>query len=460
MHASATLRYHQTLRRFLAISVVALSARSAQAGQATCSNPGLPIGAGASSDLLPGRLTLSLTTGLLLLDGSEVVIENAGRIRYDSSLSLFETRLSASYALTSSIAIGGALPYRVDDVGVEYFDPATGAPVASASSIHIRDERLTGFGDPSLHVHGAREVGALRFHVRLGATLPLGATVENPHLLGSIGQEHQHVQLGTGTVVPFGVIEAQHRFGDGARAITGAAFAAAFLSLYENDEGYQAGHRISGGLSASSSFGLRSLSFSIAAEVHGERAERWDGLEYPEEGNTGRIDTLVGGSIAWRPIPQLAIAFDAKVPVYSKVYGTQLAYGPVLGVGVIGTFETRNKPSYRGADVASVGPPGSASPLVAVPGKITVFDLWADWCAPCRELDERLADLARRYPDRIAIRKLDVVDSDSAAWATYIAPGNYDMPHVKVHGRDGALLFERSAPPLELVRAIEALLAN
>lgn len=446
------------MRRLLAIIVVALLARTAHAGQATCSNPGLPVGASASSDLLPGRLTVGLTMGLLVIDGSEVVVENAGRIRYDSSLALLETRLSASYALTSSIAFGAALPYRVVDVGVDYFDPATGAPVPAGSSIHVRDERLTGLGDPSLHVHGAREVGSVRLHARLGSTLPLGSTVENPYLLGAIGQEHQHVQLGTGTAIPFGVVEVQRGFGQGDLSITGAAFAAAFVSLYENDEGYKAGHRISGGVSASSSFGLRAFTFGLAAEVHGETAETWDGIEYADEGNNGRIDTLVGGSFAWRPIPQLAIVADAKFPVHSKVYGTQLDYGPVFGLGVIGTFETRGKPSYRGADVAVVGPAGTASPLVPVPQKITVFDLWADWCAPCRELDERLADLARRYPDRIAIRKLDVTDTDSAAWLTYLQPGNFDLPHVKVHGEGGALVFEKSAPPIELVRAIEALL--
>gem|GEM_PF-778454 len=429
-------------------------ARTAHAGQATCSNPGLPVGASASSDLLPGRLTLALTTGLLVIDGSEVVIETAGRVRYDSRLALFETRLSAEYALTSSIAIGAALPYRIVDIGVDYFDPATGAQVPNGSSIHVRDERLTGLGDPSLNVHGARELGSLRFHARLGATLPVADTVENPHLLGSIGQEHEHVQLGTGTVIPFGVVEVQRSFGP----LTGAAFAAAFVSLYENEYGFQPGHRISGGISASSSFGLRAFTFGLAAEVHGETAETWDGVEYADEGNNGRIDTLVGGSLAWRPLPQLAIVADAKLPVHSKVYGTQLDYGPVFGLGVVGTFETREKPSYRGADVAVVGPAGSASPLVPVPGKITVFDLWADWCAPCRELDERLADLARRYPDRIAIRKLDVTDTDSAAWLAYLGPKKFDLPHVKVHGTDGALVFEKSAPPIELVRAIEALL--
>ena len=116
--------------RWLAALGVVLAAREAEAGQATCSNPGLPVGASASSDLLPGRLTLGLTTGLLLVNGSEVVIENAGRIRYDSQLALSETRLSAEYALTPWLAVGGALPFRIVDIGVAYFDPASGVVLA------------------------------------------------------------------------------------------------------------------------------------------------------------------------------------------------------------------------------------------------------------------------------------------------------------------------------------------
>ena len=164
----------------------------AEAGQATCSNPGLPAGAAASSDLFPGRLTLSLTNSLLTVSSSEVLAEGQGQVRYDADLVLVETRLSAELALRSWLAVGLALPYRLIDVGVAYRDPATGAPVTSQQAgIHARDERLRGIGDPSITIHGAREIGSLRLHARLGTSIPLGHTEEDPFLLGQIGQERR-----------------------------------------------------------------------------------------------------------------------------------------------------------------------------------------------------------------------------------------------------------------------------
>ena len=64
------------------------------------------------------------------------------------------------------------------------------------------------------------------------------------------------------------------------------------------------------------------------------------------------------------------------------------------------------------------------------PGKITVYDFWADWCKPCGELDHELAEVARRHPDDIAVRKINVVDADSPASQTYL--GAATLPHLKV----------------------------
>jgi len=429
-------------------------ARPAHAGQATCSNPGLPAGAAASSDLLPGRLTLNLTGGLLSVDGEQVLAEAQGPVLYDSRLVFVETRLAAEYALRPWLALGAALPYRMVDIDVAHRDPGTGMPVPAPSSIHARTETLRGVGDPSVTAHLAREVGAYRLHGRLGTSLPVGATVENPILLGRIGQDHQHVQFGTGTFVPFAAVEVQRAIGPATAALWGLAH----LSLYENDQGFRAGHRLSGGLSASTGALARGWTFGLAAEVHGETAERWRGEVDRDEGNAGRLDVMAGVSAAWRPLRGLALVADAKLPVYSRVSGNQLDYGVVAGLGVVATFDLGRRASWRGADHGVAGPAGSAAELVPVAGRITVFDLWAAWCAPCRELDERLAALARAHPDRLAVRKLDIVDPDSAAWLRHLGPGGFDLPHVKVYGADGALIFERTAPPAELARAIEALL--
>lgn len=430
-----------------------IAARPAHAGQLTCSNPGVPVGAAASGDLVPGRLTLNLATSLLQVQGDQVLVEDNRPVRYASDLVLVESRLSAEYALRPWLALGAALPYRLVDLDVAHLDPDTGMPVP-ASSIHARTETLRGLGDPSLTAHLAREVGAYRLHARLGTSVPLGATVEDPFLLGQIGEAHQHVQFGTGTFVPFAAFEVQRAFGPATAALWGLAH----VSLYENGEGFRPGHRLSGGLSASTSSLLRGWTFGAAAEVHGETAERWDGIVYTDEGNTGRVDVMAGASAAWRPLPGLAVVVDAKLPVYSHVSGSQLDYGLVAGLGIAATFDVGPRASYRGADHGVAGPAGAAAELVPVPGRITVFDLWAAWCAPCRDLDGRLAALARAHPERLAVRKLDVVDPDSAAWRRHLAPGAFDLPHVKVYGADGTLLFERTAPPAELARAIEALL--
>lgn len=426
----------------------------AAAGQATCSNPGLPVGASASSDLLPGRLTLNLTSLLLPVSESEVLEEGTRSVRYESRLVLVETRLTAEYALTPSLAIGASFPYRVVDIDSAQLDAATGMPLATPSTTHVRTERLHGIGDPSITLHYARELGAYRVHARAGTSLPLGSTVEDPHALGAIGQEHQHVQFGSGTFIPSLAVEVQRRFGP----VTAAAFALAHVSLYENDHGFRQGHRISGGISGATSFGLHDWTFGAGLDVHGETAERWQGEIPMAEGNEGRVDVLFGPTVAYRFARDFAVIADVKLPVYSHVVGNQLDYSVFVGVGIVAAFDLRSRPSWRGLDHETVDP--AAPALVPVRGRITVFDLWADWCAPCRDLDARLVALARAHPDQLAVRKLEVGDSDSPVWQRYLAPGSYDLPHVKVYAADGTLLFERTAPPAELARAIRDLLAR
>ena len=68
-----------------------------------------------------------------------------------------------------------------------------------------------------------------------------------------------------------------------------------------------------------------------------------------------------------------------------------------------------------GTDVQLLTRDGSAVgplPKLAVPGKYTVFDVFADWCGPCREVDERLRQVVTQRPD-VAIRKLNVRDFDT-----------------------------------------------
>jgi thiol-disulfide isomerase/thioredoxin len=115
--------------------------------------------------------------------------------------------------------------------------------------------------------------------------------------------------------------------------------------------------------------------------------------------------------------------------------------------------------SWQGVDMIAIASKGESARLEPVAGKVTVFDFWASWCAPCGELDRRLAELGRRYPDRLAIRKLEVVDGSSPAAIEHLEPTT-SLPHVKVFGPEGALLFELSASPVEIAKKVESALAT
>lgn len=68
-----------------------------------------------------------------------------------------------------------------------------------------------------------------------------------------------------------------------------------------------------------------------------------------------------------------------------------------------------------GADVKLLSPDGRAvGPFgkLRAAGKYTVFDLFADWCGPCKLIDAHLKKVTGERTD-VAVRKLNVVDFDS-----------------------------------------------
>jgi thiol-disulfide isomerase/thioredoxin len=84
--------------------------------------------------------------------------------------------------------------------------------------------------------------------------------------------------------------------------------------------------------------------------------------------------------------------------------------------------------SERGEDVPALGPH-------AVLGKVTLFDFYADWCVPCRKVDEYVYELLRRRSD-IAVRKLNIVSWDTPVARHHLAKAA-TLPYLMVYGRDG-----------------------
>jgi len=77
-----------------------------------------------------------------------------------------------------------------------------------------------------------------------------------------------------------------------------------------------------------------------------------------------------------------------------------------------------------------------------VPGKLVLFDFYADWCMPCRIIKPRIEKLAAGFPDQLAVREVDVIDWDSPVARQY---GISVLPHLKLFDADGVLLAEGDA---------------
>jgi thiol-disulfide isomerase/thioredoxin len=83
-----------------------------------------------------------------------------------------------------------------------------------------------------------------------------------------------------------------------------------------------------------------------------------------------------------------------------------------------------------GRDVAALEP-------LAVPGKVTIFDFYADWCGPCREVDAHVFQLMSARGD-VAYRKLDIVSWESPLARRHLVAARVpNLPYVVVYAKDG-----------------------
>src|SRR5262245_12925342 len=91
-----------------------------------------------------------------------------------------------------------------------------------------------------------------------------------------------------------------------------------------------------------------------------------------------------------------------------------------------------------GADVLLLSPDGRAVgslERLRVGGKHTVFDVYADWCGPCRLVDARLREIVAARTD-VAVRRLNVISFETPL-ASELGPSFMALPYLVVFSPSG-----------------------
>jgi hypothetical protein len=234
-----------------------------------------------------------------------------------------ELGLSGEWAFDDKWGVEASLPVRSVWASVSYQTPDGADYQPVDADVHHRDETVAGLADGRLMARYGRSLGGVWVAARLGTTVPLGATEDDPFSAGDVGKKHQHIQLGSGAFEP--VMSLDATWGGISQQTT--AYVTLQQPLYANDKGYEAGRR----LLAGAQVGWKAapdLLLSLLGEVGHEGGEQWQGV-VRSDGMTGLTEVRSGAALLWRS-EAVTLTAALRVPVYRVLEASAEEPGEVI----------------------------------------------------------------------------------------------------------------------------------
>jgi len=264
--------------------------------------------------------------------------------RHDVTVEIARLQFQFEYTFEEPWAVRFRLPIEQKSrtAAIDSIDPAA-TPVEIEQmernlQIHHPSRKLMGFGDMDLllswHSHDMGKEGSL-FSTAVGTTIPLGRTEGNPYLAGDSGEEHEHIQFGSGTFDP--IIEMFYSRPIGEETSV-SAYAQGRFPGSRNDEGFRGSQSLQGGIGAITSlgdFGPGEQSFGVLGLLYQDLGRAtWDGLI---DVNTGYQALSASIGISWKDDEYrnrtLTLILPISLETPNSSEGTYEP-GPVLSLGI------------------------------------------------------------------------------------------------------------------------------
>ena len=300
---------------------------------AACGNPSLPMQPGGSGAMAGGSGTFGVSLRGLAMQVTHPAgcadLNNCDEVPvqelhdHQVLLAPVELGLSGEWAFDDKWGVEASLPVRSVWASVSYQTPDGADYEPVDADVHHRDETVAGLADGRLMARYGRSLGGVWVAARLGTTVPLGATEDDPFSAGDVGKKHQHIQLGSGAFEP--VMSLDATWGGISQQTT--AYVTLQQPLYANDKGFEAGRR----LLAGAQVGWKAapdLLLSLLGEVGHEGGEQWQGV-VRSDGMTGLTEVRSGAALLWRS-EAVTLTAAVRVPVYRVLEASAEEPGEVI----------------------------------------------------------------------------------------------------------------------------------